>query len=124
MRKIVLALVSTVALLVLPCATAAADTVTGHRITETMHDVLPCVGEATITVTYNAVVHESQAADGSLHGTATNTGTFSAVMDAGGTSSGRFTVRDGFNQVSPHLRTFTLTFSGTVQSGVGAGTIW
>ena len=82
MRRTVLALLSTLALLVLPCAAAAAaaaDTVTEHRITETMHDVLPCVGEATITVTYNAVEHESQSADGSFHGTATQTGTFSPL---------------------------------------------
>ena len=125
MRRMVLALLSTLALLVLPCAAAAAETVTEHRITETMHDVLPCVGEATITVTYNAVEHESQSADGSFHGTATQTGTFSAVLDAGGSSSGRFTVWDGFNHLIPNLTgTFTLTFSGTVQSGVGAGTSW
>jgi hypothetical protein len=116
---------SVAALLVLPVGTAAADTVTEHNVTETMHDVLPCVGDATITVTYNAVEHVNQAANGSVHGTATNTGTFSAVLDAGGTSTGRFTVWDGFNHSADGSQvTFTETFSGTVKSGVGAGTNW
>jgi hypothetical protein len=120
-----MALMSVAALLVLPAGAAAADTVTEHNVTETMHDVLPCVGDATITVTYNAVEHFSQAADGSVHGAATNTGTFSAVLDAGGTSTGRFTVWDGFNHSADGLQvTFTETFSGTVKSGVGAGTNW
>jgi hypothetical protein len=125
MRRLVLALLSTVALLIMPVTAASADTVTEHRVSETMHDVLPCVGDATITVTYTAVSHESQAANGSVHGTATNTGTFSAVLDAGGTSTGRFTVWDGFNHSADGSQvTFTFTFSGTVQSGVGAGTSW
>jgi hypothetical protein len=125
MRRLVLAFLSAGALLLLSVGTAAADTVTEHNVTETMHDVLPCVGEATITVTYNAVEHFSMAANGSLHGTATNTGTFSAVLDAGGTSVGRFTVWDGFS-LNPGTSqgTFTFTFSGTVMSGVGAGTSW
>jgi hypothetical protein len=125
MRRLVLALMSVAALLVLPAGTAAADTVTARNVTETMHDVLPCVGAATITVTYNAVDHVSQAANGSVHETSTNTGTFSAVMDAGGTSTGRFTVWDGANHSADSSQvTFTLTFSGTVKSGVGAGTNW
>jgi hypothetical protein len=125
MRKLVLALLSTAALLLLPSAAVSADTVTEHHVTETMHDVLPCVGDATITITYNAVEHESQAADGSVHVTGTQTGTFIAVIDAGGTSSGRFTVWDGFNvSADGSQATFTLTFSGTVKSGVGAGTSW
>jgi hypothetical protein len=125
MRKLVLVLLSAAALLVLPASAAVADTVTEHNVTETMHDVLPCVGDATITVTYNAVEHFNQAADGSVHGTATNTGTFSAVLDAGGTSTGRFTVWDGFNHSADSSQvTFTETFSGTVKSGVGAGTNW
>jgi VCBS repeat-containing protein len=125
MRRLVLALMSVAALLVLPVGTAAADTVTEHNVTETMHDVLPCVGDATITVTYNEVDHFSQAANGSVHGTSTQTGTFSAVLDAGGTSTGRFTVWDGFNSSADGSQhTFTLTLSGTVKSGVGAGTNW
>jgi hypothetical protein len=125
MRRLVLALMSVAALLVLPAGTAAADTVTTHNATETMHDVLPCVGDATITITYNEVDHSSQAANGSVHETSTQTGTFSAVLDAGGTSTGRFTVWDGFNvSADGSQATFTLTFSGTVQSGPGAGTNW
>jgi len=125
MRRLLLALLSTAALLLLPAAAASADTVTEHHVTETMHDAVPCVGEATITITYNAVEHFSQAANGSFHATSTQTGTFIAVMDAGGTSSGRFTVWDGgsFNPGTSQ-GTFTFTFSGTVKSGVGAGTSW
>jgi hypothetical protein len=125
MRRLVLALIPVAALLVLPVGSAAADTVIEHNATETMHDALPCVGDATITITYNEVDHFNQAANGSVHGTSTQTGTFSAVMDAGGTSSGRFTVWDGFNHSADGSQvTFTLTFSGTVKSGVGAGTNW
>jgi hypothetical protein len=125
MRRLVLALLSTVALLILPVAAASADTVTEHHATETIHDVLPCVGDATITLTYNAVTHEDQAANGSFHGTFTMTGTFSAVLDAGGTSSGRFTIWGGFNaSADGSMGTTTFTFNGTVKSGVGAGTSW
>ena len=124
MRRLVLAFLSAVVLLVLPAGIAAADTVTEHNVTETMHDALPCVGDATITITYNEVDHFSQAANGSIHGTSTQTGTFSAVMDAGGTSTGRFTVWDGFSISPDGSGTFTITFSGTVKSGVGAGTGW
>jgi hypothetical protein len=125
MKRLVLALMSVAALLLLPMAVASADTVTEKNVTETMHDVLPCVGDATITVTYNAVEHVNQAANGSVHDTNTNTGTFTAVMDAGGTSTGRFTVWDGANHSADSSQvTFTLTFSGTVKSGVGAGTNW
>jgi energy-converting hydrogenase Eha subunit E len=125
MRRLVLALLSAAALLLLPATAATADTNIEHNVSETMHDQVPCVGLATITITYNAVEHFSAAADGSVHGTATQTGTFIAVLDAGGTSSGRFTVWDGFNVSADGSRaTFTFTFSGTVKSGVGAGTTW
>jgi hypothetical protein len=109
----------------LSATAATADTITEKHVSETMHDQLPCVGLATITVTYNAVGHTNIAADGSTHGTSTNTGTFTAVLDAGGTSTGRFTVWDGFNHSPDGSQvTFTETFGGTVKSGVGAGTKW
>ncbi len=98
---------------------------TEHHATETFHDVLSCVGDATITLTFNAVMHEDQAANGSFHGTFTMTGTFSAVLDAGGTSSGRFTIWGGFNaSADGSMGTTTFTFNGTVKSGVAAGTSW
>ena len=126
MKRLVLALLSTVALLLfLPSAAASADTVTEHHVTESIHDAVPCVGDATITITYNAVEHFSQAANGSLHATFTQTGTFSAVLDAGGTSSGRFTMWGNFNSSADgSMGNTTFTFNGTVKSGVGAGTSW
>jgi hypothetical protein len=125
MRKLVLVLLSAAALLVLPASAAVADTVTEHNVTEVIHDAVPCVGDATITITYNAVEHFSVAANGSLHGTFTQTGTFAAVLDAGGTSSGRFTMWGGFSSSADGSQgTTTFTFNGTVKSGVGAGTSW
>jgi len=125
MRKLALAFLSALALLMLPAATASADTITAHNQTEVIHDVLPCVGDATITITYNAVEHFNQAANGSLHGTFTQTGTFSAVLDAGGTSAGRFTIWGGFSaNPATGQGTTTFTFSGTIKSGTGAGTSW
>ena len=41
-------------------------------------------GEATITITCNAVEHLNVAANGSLLGTFTQTGAIAAVLDAGG----------------------------------------
>jgi hypothetical protein len=125
MRKLILALLSATALLVLPASAASADTVTEHHATEVIHDAVPCVGDATITLTYNAVEHFSVAANGSVHGTFTQTGTFAAVLDAGGTSSGRFTMWGGFSTSADGSQgTTTFTVSGTVKSGVGAGTSW
>jgi hypothetical protein len=125
MRRLILAIISIFAMLLLPTAAASAETVTAHNETETMHDVVPCVGEATITITYNAVEHFSVGANGSVHGTFTQTGTFVAVLDSGGTSSGRFTIWGGFNGIPGGSNgATTFTFSGTVKSGVGAGTTW
>ncbi|GAA3661203.1 hypothetical protein GCM10022237_21380 [Nocardioides ginsengisoli] len=56
------------------------------------------------------------------HGTFTQTGTFSAVLDQGGTSSGRFTVWGNFNTADGVTGNSTFTFNLTVKSGVGAGT--
>jgi hypothetical protein len=128
MQRVVVAFLSITALLLLPAVAASADTVTEHNGTDTMHDSLPCVAPATITITYNEVDHVSVGANGSAHGTSTTTGTFVAVLDAGGTSTGRFTVWDGFNSIpggsNGTFATFTLTFSGTVLTGPGAGTSW
>src|SRR6266567_469080 len=68
------------------------STTTEHNATGTFHDELPCVGPATITITYNAVEHTTTTATG-FHETSTQTGTFSAVLDDGsGTATGRFTM--------------------------------
>jgi hypothetical protein len=125
MRRLILGIISIFALLLVPTSAASADTVTEHNVSETFHDELPCVGPATITITYNEVEHFSIAADGSFHGTFTQAGTFIAVLDAGGTSTGRFTIWGGFNG-SPggSNGTSTFTFSGTVKTGPAAGTKW
>ena len=58
-----------------------------------------------------------------FHATFTQTGTFSAVLDQGGTSSGRFTTWGNFNtDTTGQQANGTFIFSLTVKSGVGAGT--
>jgi hypothetical protein len=69
-----------------------AETITEHGVTETFHDQVPCVGFGEITTTCNSVEHESTTPGGGFHATFTETGTFTAVLDAGGTSSGKFTI--------------------------------
>ena len=98
-------------------------TETVHNQTETFHDEVPCVGVGDITITYNGVEHVTETSDG-FHETFTQTGTFSVVLDAGGTSTGRFTIWGGFNTADGINGTGTFTFSGTVRTGVGAGTSW
>ena len=128
MRRIAL-LAALVAALVWPAGSALADpaqptTTTVHNVTETFHDEVPCVGFGDITLTYNLVEHVT-ANDSGFHFTFTQTGTFSAVLDAGGTSAGRFTVWGGGNSdLTGEKTNMTFTFSGTIRSGVGAGTSW
>jgi len=105
-------------------AAAHPETITRHNATETFHDELPCVGSGTITLTYNSVEHVTPN-DNGFHATFTQTGNFTAVLDAGGTSAGRFTIWGGFNTDNTGQNANgTFTFSGTVKSGVGAGTSW
>jgi hypothetical protein len=105
-------------------APAQPTTTTEHNATETYHDQVPCNGFGDITLTYNSVEHSTET-DNGVNFTFTQTGTFSAVLDAGGTSAGRFTVWGGGSvNFSTQQGTFTFTFSGTIQSGVGAGTKW
>jgi opacity protein-like surface antigen len=128
MRRIAL-LAALVAALVLSAGAASAApaqpvTTTEHHATEVIHDEVPCVGVGEITLTYNEVDHANETANG-FHFTFTQTGTFSAVLDDGGTSSGRFTIWGGGNSDPTGERANgTFTFSGTVRSGVGAGTSW
>ncbi len=103
-------------------AAANPETTIEHNATETFHDQVPCVGDGQITITYNEVDHTTENANG-FHATFTQTGTFSAVLDQGGTSSGRFTNWGGFNtDTTGQQANGTFTFSLTVKSGVGAGT--
>jgi hypothetical protein len=105
-------------------AWAGANPVTTHEhnATETFHDQVPCVDTGEITITYNEVDHMTENATG-FHATFTQTGTFSAVLDQGGTSSGRFTTWGNFNaNTTTQQANGTNIFSLTVKSGVGAGT--
>jgi hypothetical protein len=105
-------------------ASALPVTITQHNATDTIHDEVPCVGLGDITITFNSVEHFT-VNDNGFHSTFTQTGTFAAVLDAGGTSAGRFTIWGGFNTDSTGQNANgTFTFSGTVKSGVGAGTKW
>src|SRR5262245_20199795 len=101
-------------LLLVGAPSVFADTTHEKNGTQTFVDVLPCAGPGlfTITLTYNAVEHESTAANGSTHETFTMTGTFTAVpMSGTGPSySGHFTVWDGDNGNAQNV-TFTTTFT-------------
>jgi hypothetical protein len=113
-----------VAMSLAPVNVWAADTETTHEhnATETMHDEVPCVGTGEITITYNEVEHATEN-DNGFHATFTQTGTFVAVLDEGGTSSGRFTIWGNVNTDPTGQRSNgTFIFSLTVKSGVGAGT--
>lgn len=58
-------------------APAETDTITVHGVTESSADVNPCTGDpATVTVTYNAVLHTTVLPTGDLLITSTLTGTF------------------------------------------------
>jgi hypothetical protein len=101
---------------------AVSETTTEHNATETIHDEVPCVGTGEITITYNEVEHSTENANG-FHATFTQTGTFTAVLDQGGTSSGRFTIWGNINtDPTGQKANGTFTFSLTVKAGVGAGT--
>jgi hypothetical protein len=103
-------------------AAANPETTTEHHATETFHDQVPCIGTGEITITYNEVDHSTENANG-FHATFTQTGSFSAVLDQGGTSSGRFTTWGNFNtDTTGQQANTTFIFSLTVKSGVGAGT--
>lgn len=85
--------------------------------TETFRDVLPCVGKATITITYNAVFHATQLDDGTYHLTGTLTGTFTAETKQA-TYSGHFTQWFGENSNRKSFNgTFTFHVSGSGTDG-------
>lgn len=104
-----------VALLILPGSSAFAQaqtfTETLKDQTETFIDELPCVGQAEITITYNAVFHFTETANGT-HMTGTLTGTFVAdPLDPSlPTYTGRFTSWFGENH-NPNMANATATFS-------------
>jgi hypothetical protein len=108
-------------------AAGSPTTQTTHQknLVETFVDVVPsCEGGGplyTITTTSNLVEHETVFADGRVHATFTQTGTFVAVpLDASLPSyTGKFTVWDNFNQNGPVVSNSTFTFNvhGTGSDG-------
>jgi hypothetical protein len=127
--RLVVGLIAAVGLL-LTAAPALADpptTTTTHEkgLVETFVDVVPsCEGGGplyTITTTTNLVQHETVFADGRVHATFTQTGTFSAVpLDDPSLPSftGHFTVWGGFNQNGTTVNgTFTFNIRGVGSDG-------
>jgi hypothetical protein len=121
------ALGAAVTLIAAPVAASAqppaTETVHEHNGTETFVDVIPtCDGSgpaAEITLTYNAVEHETIFDDGRVHGTFTQTGTFVATeIESGRTATGNFTVWGGFNQNNQTVNgTFTFSVKGAYEDG-------
>lgn len=112
-------LVSALTLLFVLGVPALAATETGHNveieIVDPENPCQPAVGEAWV----NYIYHESEAANGSLHGTGTETGTF--VITAGGDgpeATGRYTVWFGGNINSNQVGFwFTLRAKGEFEDG-------
>jgi len=114
--------------LVVPSGTAnAAPTTTTtheHGVVETFVDVFPTCEEDPplfeITTTSNRVSHETVFADGRVHATFTDTGTFTAEpLDPSLPSfTGKFTIWGGFNANKKSVNgTFTFTVRGTGSDG-------
>jgi hypothetical protein len=101
-------------LLLIGAPSVFAETTHEKNGTQTMVGELPCAGpgDYLITLTYNAVEHQSAAANGSTHETFTMTGTFTAipVSGTGPSYTGHFTTWDGDNSNAQNA-TFTVTFS-------------
>jgi len=102
-------------------------TTTAKTLVETFVDVIPssnCVEEGplyTITSTTNAVMHETIFADGRVHATFTQTGTFVAVPlenPSLPSYTGRFTIWGGFNANRATVNgTFTFNLRATGSDG-------
>lgn len=115
-RSLTLLVAAAALLLAAPAALAEAEvfTITEQNVTEQFTDVLPCVGTADITITYNAVFHATQLDDGTYHLTGTLAGSFTAVADDV-TYTGRFAQWFGENS---NRKSFAATFTFHV---VGTG---
>ncbi len=99
------------------------ETTTVHDETETFVDVVPTCEEgaplAEITITYNAIEHETVFENGGVHATFTQTGTFVATeLESGATATGHFAVWGGFNQNNQTVNgTFTFELQGAYEDG-------
>ena len=132
MKRLLLLLVVAVVLgLAVPAVAAppVTETINLHGVTETFVDVAPTCEMGgplyEITITYNLVSHETIFADGRIHATFTQTGTFVAVpldpSDSG--ASGHFAVWGGFNQNGTSVNgTFTFNIVGSFDDGTQINT--
>lgn len=106
-------------------STPTTTTVHEHGVVETFVDVLPaCEGNPSryeITTTSNRVEHVTVFADGRIHETDTDTGTFSAVPKNNPSLpsyTGHFTIWDGFNANGKTVEgTFTFNVHGIGSDG-------
>jgi len=129
LRRVLIAVALTAGLLFVgtPAFAAPPVTETTHQkgVVETFDDVFPtCEGGGplyTITTTSNRVEHTTTFADGRIHATFTDTGTFVAVpRDDPSLPSltGKFTIWGGFNANGKTLNgTFTFSVRGTGSDG-------
>ena len=118
---------SLILLIAAPALAGPPVTTTSHQknLVETFIDVIPTCEEGgplyTITTTSNLVEHETVFADGRVHATFTQTGTFTAVPleDPSLPSfTGKFTQWGGFNQSGKTVNgTFTFSLHGTGSDG-------
>ncbi len=78
---------------------ATTETETFKGVTETFVDVVPCIGLAETTITYNRVVHTTTTPNGGFHSTETFTIKFTVdpLDESLPTFSGHATARFGFN---------------------------
>jgi hypothetical protein len=98
------------------------NTTTQKNLVETFVDVAPACDSGgalyTITTTSNLVEHETVFADGRVHATFTQTGTFVATNPTLPDFTGKFTVWGGFNLNGQTVNgTNTFTVHGTGDDG-------
>lgn len=122
-RSIFVAAVAGVVMAWAPAVGAATETETTHlkNETETFTEDTVCLGEATITITYNAVFHTTENKNGSVM-TGTITGKFEADPTAAGEPNykGRFTqtFREIVNKKG-ETAGFTFSVRGKATDGSG-----
>ena len=128
-RLLPLLVVAVVVGLALPAVAAppVTETVIDKDVTLTVVDFFGCEpGDLyVITLTFNGVDHVTEFADGRVHATFTQTGTFEAVArdSSQPDASGHFAVWGGFNQNNSTVNgTFTFNVTGQFEDGVRINT--
>ena len=122
-RSILLAALAGVLMAVAPSAGAETETSTEHlkNETETFTEDTVCLGEATITITYNAVFHTTENKNGSVM-----TGSINGKFEADPTAAGEPTYKGRFSQTFREIVTkngetsgFTFSVRGKATDGSG-----